>query len=93
MTDYRAMRRKSGLKIANNEKKMIAALNSEYRGPEITELYEWDYHPSTRDLPPQHIYGKYTLNGIDDELATLLRIIEEYGFTLEYDESNVLKRH
>ena len=79
------MRRKSGLKMIDAARHATASLKSEYRGPSVEDDYMWTYHPSSRDLPPEHIFGVFTLERtIPDGLRILLKVMAEYGLTLEY---------
>lgn len=83
-TAFRAMRRNAGLKMVDSEGREIARLKSEYRGPKVKEPYDWTYHPSSRDLPPEHIFGVFVIqNSLPDGLHNLLEAIEEYGLTPE----------
>lgn len=90
VTAIRAMRRKSGLKSIGDDGCVASRLRSEYRGPPVDEVYMWTYHPSSRDLPPEHIYGVFVLEDTGpDGLITLLSIMKEYGLQLEYNASDL----
>lgn len=84
-TAIRAMRRKSGLKMITAERRIVASLKSEYRGAPVKEDYMWTYHPASRDLPPNDIYGVFLLERTGpDGLHSLITSIEECGFVPEY---------
>jgi hypothetical protein len=86
VTSFRAMRRKSGLKMMGADGREVARLMSEYRGPPVEEQYISTYHPSSRDLPPEHTYGVFVLDNSSPEcLPNLLTAIRGYGFKLEND--------
>jgi hypothetical protein len=86
VTAFRAMRRKSGLKMMDADGREVARLMSEYRGPPIEEQYMWTYHPSSRDLPPEHIYGVFVLdNSLPECSPNLLTAIRGYGLKLDND--------
>ena len=85
-TPFRAMRRSAGLKMVDSDGREIACLKSEYRGPAVEEQYDWTYHPSSRDLPPDHIYGVFVIQkSLPDGLINLVKTMEEYGLTLTGD--------
>lgn len=85
VTAFRAMRRKSGLKMIDAGGHVTACLKSEYRGAPIEEVSMWTYRPSSRDLPPDDIFGVFVLARTGpDGLRNLVTTMEEYGLTLQY---------
>jgi hypothetical protein len=86
ITAFRAMRRKSGLKMIGSDGHVVASLKSEYRGAPVKKDYMWTHQPSSRDLPPDDIYGVFVLERLGpDGLRNLLKVMEEHGLTPEYD--------
>jgi hypothetical protein len=85
-TAIRAMRRSSGLKMIAPDEHAMACLRSEYCGTPMEEDYMWTYHPPSRDLPPDSVFGSFVLartgpNGLDN----LIESIEACGFVPEYE--------
>ncbi len=85
LTDFRAMRRRSGPKMFDPSGHVTARLKSEYRGAPVEEDYMWTYHPAFRDLPPDDCFGIFVLERtVSDGLHNLMRTMEEYGMVLQY---------
>jgi hypothetical protein len=86
LTAFRAMRRTSGLKMRDVEGRAIASLMSKYRGKPVANSWAWNHIPSSRDLPPEDVYGVFVLErSALERFDEILRIIKEYGLTPEYD--------
>lgn len=86
VTDYRAMRRKSGLKMVDANGRAVGYLKSEYRGQPISEEYMWTYHPSSRNLPPDAIYGVFELHKTGPSgLQKLIDAITMAGLSVQYE--------
>ncbi len=82
----RTIRRKSGLSLVGNDGRVAARIRSEYRGDPVEKPYMWTFHPSSMDLPLDEFYGVFTLEKTGPEgLRLLLRIVKEYGLTVECD--------
>jgi hypothetical protein len=85
VTAIRAMRRKAGLQMIGSDGRVTARLKSEYRGPPVEEDYMWNYHPASRDLPPDDCFGVFVLERTGPSgLRNLMRGMGEYGLTLQY---------
>lgn len=84
VTAYRAMRRKSGLKAHSYDGLWFGSLKSDYRGPEVVSQSTWNYHPSSYDVPAEHLHGVFELSrncaGAGDRLLAILR---GHGFHIE----------
>lgn len=92
VTAFRAMRRKSGLKMVRSDGRTVGYLKSEYRGPVTVNPRAWDFHPQTRDLPPDDVYGVFVLERTGpDVLRNLIQTLLEYGLTPEYDSIELEK--
>jgi len=84
-TAIRAMRRKSGLKMTASGGGVMASLKSEYCGTPIEEDYMWTYHPPSRDLPTDGIFGSFALERTGPRgLDSLIESIRACGFVPEY---------
>lgn len=89
-TSIRAMRRKSGLKMIGVDGRVTWCLKSDYRGEPIEDEDLWTYHPSTRDLLPDKIFGVFVLKETGpDGLRNLITTLEEYGLTLQYSRAEL----
>jgi hypothetical protein len=84
-TAIRAMRRKSGLKMTAPDRRVMASLKSEYCGIPVEEDFSWTYHPPSRDLPPDGIFGSFALERTGPHgLDSLVESIRACGFVPEY---------
>ena len=84
-TAIRAMRRKSGLKMTASDKRVMASLKSEYCGTPVEEEFMWTYHPPSRDLPPDGIFGSFALERTGPHgLDSLVESMKACGFVPEY---------
>lgn len=82
----RATRRKAGLKLRWPDQVVAACYRSEYRGEPREETGMETYHPSSRELPPEHVYGVYILEKTGPTgLHNLLAAMKECRLSPIYD--------
>jgi hypothetical protein len=88
-TAHRAMRRKSGLKAGPVDKfgrpteALFGSLRSDYRGPPIETQYLWTHHPSSYDVPPEHLHAIFSLErSFEGSGDQLIAMIKERGVTI-----------
>jgi hypothetical protein len=84
-TAFRAMGRKSGLKMTDSTGRVVACLKFECRGWSTEDCDMWPGSLSSSGPPPGEILGTFVLDRTGPEgLLNLLASMEQFGLSLSY---------
>jgi hypothetical protein len=86
----RAMHRKSGLKMAAGDGRLLACLKSEYRGTFLEDNKVAVHRTLLRDPFPGKIFGVFVLEGAgQNEFSKLIRAMEQEGLRPDFRQAEL----